>query len=187
MTVYLKETAVLEQTICIRPISAKEAAERSSALTDLLIDCVAGGATVSFLAPLARDKAEAFWRRIAESLARGERALIVAEDRASSAMIGTAQIVLEQPENQPHRADVQKVLVHRRARRRGIGSALLNAVEDAGRAAGKTLLMLDTTSGSDAERLYARSGWIRMGVVPGHALLTDGRPSDTTFFYKHLV
>jgi GNAT superfamily N-acetyltransferase len=178
---------MLAQTISIRPISADEALERNSALADLLIDCVAGGASVSFLGPLGRDKAEAFWRRIAEELARGERALIVAEERASGALIGTVQLVLEQPENQPHRADVQKVLVRRNARRRGVGSALMSAIEDAARAAGKTLLMLDTTKGSDAERLYERSGWTRFGIVPGHALLTDGRPSDTAFFYKQLV
>ena len=86
----------------------------------------------------------------------------------------------------PRRADVQKLLVHRRSRRRGIGSALMMAIEDAARAAGKTLLMLDTTRGCDAERLYERTGWIRFGVVPGHALLPDGQPSDTSYFYKRL-
>ena len=183
----MNEATVLERTIRIRPISAREAVERSSVLADILVDCVVGGAAVSFLAPLARDKAEAFWRRVAEGVARGERVLIVAEERPSGTVIGTAQLALEQPENQPHRADVQKVLVRRDARRRGIGAALMRSVEDAARAAGKTLLALDTTNGSDAERLYERLGWVRLGVMPGHALLPDGRPSDTTYFYKHLV
>lgn len=175
-----------DQTIRIRLISAEETVERSHALADLLIDCVAGGASVSFMAPLSREKAEAFWRRIAEGVARNERVVLIAEDRASGAVIGTAQLVLDQPENQCHRADVQKLLVHRRGRCRGIGSALMTAVEDTARAAGKTLLMLDTTRGRDAERLYERAGWVRFGVVPGHALLPDGQPSDTSYFYKCL-
>lgn len=177
---------MLDETIRIRTISAEETADRSLDLADVLIDCVAGGASVSFMAPLSREKAEAFWRRIAGEVARSERALIVAEDRASGAVIGTAQLVLDQPENQLHRADVQKLLVHRRGRRRGIGSALMMAIDDAARAAGKTLLILDTTRGGDAERLYERAGWIRFGVVPGHALLPDGQPSDTSYFYKRL-
>ena len=146
-----------------------------------------GGSSVGFMAPLAREKADAFWRGVVERLAAGDRALLVAEDPASGEIFGTVQVVFGQPENQPHRADVSKMLVHRRARRRGIGATLMRAAEDAARAAGKTLLVLDTCTGSDAERLYGRLGWTRVGVVPGYALWPDGRPGGATFFYKPIA
>src|SRR5215510_10597493 len=97
------------------------------ALADVLIDCVEGGASVSFMLPLTRDRAVAFWRRVAEGVAAGERALLVAED--ARGICGTVQLVLGLPENQPHRADLMKMLVHRRARRQGLGAALLRAAE----------------------------------------------------------
>jgi GNAT superfamily N-acetyltransferase len=178
---------MIEPPIRLRTLSAEEAIEQIPALADILLDCVEGGASVSFMAPFARDKAEDFWLGIAKDAARGERVLIVAEDSASGELVGTAQLVFGHPENQPHRADVAKVLVHRRARGRGAGAALMGAVEEAARAAGKTLLALDTTHGSAAERLYERLGWTRLGVMPSHALMPDGRMSDTTYFYKHLV
>jgi GNAT superfamily N-acetyltransferase len=153
-------------------------------LSDVLIDCVEGGASVSFMLPMTRAKAEAFWRRTAASAARGERVVLAAEDPAGE-IVGTAQIILEQPENQPHRGDLAKMLVHRRARRRGVGAALLVAAERSALDAGKTLLVLDTAS-DDAERLYGRNGWQPCGQVPGYALLPDGRPCATTFFYKFL-
>ena len=101
------------------------------ALADVLIDCVEGGASVSFMQPLTRDKALAFWRQVAGGVARGERALLVAED--AQGIVGTVQVILDQPENQPHRADVAKMLVHRRARRQGAGAALMRAAEGAAR------------------------------------------------------
>jgi GNAT superfamily N-acetyltransferase len=153
-------------------------------LADLLIDCVEGGASVSFMLPLPAAKALAFWRRVADGVARGERALLVAED--SAGIVGTVQLILDQPENQPHRADLSKMLVHRRARRRGVGAALLRAAEDVARDCGKWLLVLDTAS-PDAERLYATLGWQRCGVVPGYALLPEGGLCDTTFFYRALT
>jgi GNAT superfamily N-acetyltransferase len=152
-------------------------------LAELLIDCVDGGASVSFMHPLPLPKARDFWRRVAGSVARQERALLVAED--AGGVIGTVHLVLEQPENQPHRADLSKMLVHRRARRRGLGTALLRAAETLARDCGKTLLVLDTASG-DAERLYARLGWQRCGVIPGYALLPQGGLCDTTVFYRLL-
>ena len=152
-------------------------------LAELLIDCVDGGASVSFMHPLPMDKALAFWRGVADSAARGERALLVAEDAAG--IVGTVQVVLDQPENQPHRADVAKMLVHRRARRQGLGEALMQAAEQVARESGKTLLVLDTAS-DDAERLYARLGWQRCGVIPGYALLPQGGLCDTTYFYRLL-
>lgn len=153
-------------------------------LSDLLIDCVDGGASVSFMHPLAPAKAQAFWRRIAADVEAGRRALLVAEDE--SGIVGTVQLVLDQPENQAHRADLSKMLVHRRARRRGLGAALMEAAEQMARDCGKTLLVLDTVTGSDAERLYARLRWVRVGTIPDYALLSHGGLSGTTLYYKAL-
>jgi ribosomal protein S18 acetylase RimI-like enzyme len=149
----------------------------------VLIDCVEGGASVSFMHPLSRDRAVAFWRRVARGVAAGERALLVAED--ARGLCGTVQLVLDQPENQPHRADLSKLLVHRRARRHGLGEALMRAAEATARECGKTLLVLDTASG-DAERLYERLGWERVGVIPGYALLPHGGLCGTTLYYRNL-
>jgi GNAT superfamily N-acetyltransferase len=170
----------------VRRLTAREARERIAALSAVLIDCVEGGASVSFMAPLSREKADGFWRSVADGVAAGERTLLVAEDRTRGEIVGTVQVVRAQPENQPHRADVAKMLVRRSARGRGLGAHLLRAAEDAAREAGKTLLVLDTVTGSEAERLYSRLGWTRVGVVPGYALLPDGRLCDTTVFYKAL-
>ncbi|MDC8757093.1 GNAT family N-acetyltransferase [Janthinobacterium fluminis] len=153
------------------------------ALAELLIDCVANGASVSFMHPLAPAVALAFWRHVAEGVALGRRALLVAEDAAG--IVGTVQLVLDQPENQPHRADLSKMLVLSRARRCGLGAALMAAAEQAARDCGKTLLVLDTAS-AEAARLYARLGWQQSGVIPGYALLPDGEPCDTTYFYRVL-
>ena len=154
------------------------------ALSHLLIDCVEAGASVSFMSPLTFEKASAFWRRVAETTARGERALLVAEDAVGT--IGTVQLILDLPENQPHRADLSKMLVHRRARRKGVGATLLRAAEELARNLGKSLLVLDTAS-TEAERLYVRLGWERVGTIPDYALLPEGGLSDTTFFYRRLV
>jgi GNAT superfamily N-acetyltransferase len=177
---------LVDRRIAIRSVIADEADARCAALSGVLIACVAGGASVGFMQPLAPDRAEAFWRGVARSVARGERILLVAEDRGGSGeVVGTVQLVVGQPENQPHRADLAKMLVHPGTRRQGIGAALLHAAEDAARAAGRTLLVLETASG-DAERLYRRAGWVPVGVVPGYALWPDGRPCATTYFYKRL-
>lgn len=153
-------------------------------LSDVLIDCVEGGASVSFMLPMSRAKAEAFWRGVSASLARGERLVLAAEDAAGT-IVGTVQVILQQPENQPHRGDLAKMLVHRRARRRGVGAALLAAAERSALRAGKTLLVLDTAS-DDAERLYARQGWQRCGQIPNYALFPDGTPCATTVYFKSL-
>lgn len=152
-------------------------------LADVLIDVVAGGASVSFMYPFTRDKAIAFWRGVAKGVEAGERAIVVAEDEQG--ICGTAQLILSLPENQPHRADLAKMLVHRRARRRGIGAAVLKAAEDLARQLGKTLLVLDTAS-QDAERLYERAGWIKVGVIPDYALMPDGAFCDTIVYYRRL-
>lgn len=153
-------------------------------LVDVLIDCVEGGASVSFMHPLTRDRAAAFWRRVAQGVEAGERVLLVAEDPRG--ICGTVQLILAQPENQPHRADLAKMLVHRRARRQGLGAALMQAAEAAACECGKSLLVLDTVSGGDAERLYERLGWVRVGVIPGYALMPWGAPCGTTVFYRIL-
>lgn len=153
-------------------------------LAAVLIDCVEGGASVSFMHPLSAHKARDFWRGVADGVVRGDRALLVAQDGAG--IVGTVQLVLAQPDNQPHRADLSKMLVHRRARRQGVGAALLAAVEPLALACGKTLMVLDTAS-PDAERLYARQGWVRCGRVPDYALLPQGGYCDTHFFYRRLA
>jgi len=167
------------QIRCLQTIGEREI----KGLSDVLIDCVEGGASVSFMLPMTRAKADTFWRNAAVGVARGERLVLSAEDETG--IVGTVQIILAQPENQPHRGDLAKMLVHRRARRRGIGAALLVAAERSALDAGKTLLVLDTAS-DDAERLYARQGWQRCGVIPNYALLPDGRPCATTYFFKSL-
>jgi GNAT superfamily N-acetyltransferase len=156
-------------------------------LADVLLDCVEGGASVGFMHPLPRAKALAFWQSALASAARGERIVLVAEEVESKIIVGTVQVVLAMPDNQPHRADVAKMQVHRRARRRGVGAALMRAAEAAAREAGKTLLVLDTVTGSDAERLYERLGWQRCGVIPDYALWPQGGLCSTTMFYRKLT
>lgn len=171
--------------VMVRRVDSDEAAARVEALADVLIDCVEGGASVSFMLPLPREKAVAFWRRIADGVARGERVLIVAED-GEGQLLGTVQLVLSMPDNQPHRADVAKMLVHRKARRRGIAQRLMAVVDEEARKEGRTVLVLDTVTGSDAERLYERAGWQRVGVIPQYAMMPTGEFCATTVFYKHL-
>lgn len=165
----------------IRRVTALDG-DQIAQLADLLTDCVDGGASVSFMHPLSTATARAFWTGIAADLASGARALLIAED--DQGIVGTVQLILAQPENQPHRADLAKMLVHPRTRRRGLGSALMAAAESMARECGKTLLVLDATTGSDAERLYGRLGWTRVGVIPDYALLSHGGLSGTTVFYK---
>ncbi len=153
-------------------------------LADVLIDCVDGDASVSFMHPLTRERAVAFWRNVAHGVAAGQRALLVAED--ARGLCGSVQLLLEQPENQPHRADLAKMLVARRARRQGLGAALLRAAEQTARECGKTLLVLDAVTGGDAERMYERLGWVRVGSIPGYALMPRGGLCSTTVFYREL-
>ncbi len=156
------------------------------ALADILIDAVEGGASVGFMSPLPRQKALAFWRDVMAIAGRGERIILVAEDTATGSIVGTVQVIVAMPDNQPHRGDVAKMQVHRKARRRGVGAALMRAAEDAGREAGKTILVLDTVTGGEAERLYARLGWERCGVIPDYALRPTGGLCSTTVFYRRL-
>ncbi|AKC71711.1 GNAT family N-acetyltransferase [Pandoraea oxalativorans] len=183
--------------IVVEQLDGDQALAVVDALTDVLIDCVEGGASVSFMLPLTRERATAFWRKVAASVGRGERVLLVARHKAprargapgaqdDGAIVGTVQLVLDLPENQPHRADVAKMLVHRSARRQGVAAQLMAALDDVARAFDRHVLVLDTVTGGDAERLYQRSGWQRAGDVPKFALMPDGGFCATTFYYKHL-
>ncbi|GGF66225.1 N-acetyltransferase [Azorhizobium oxalatiphilum] len=154
------------------------------ALSDILLDCVAGGASVSFMQDMTRAEAEAFWRRIADDVAQGGRALLVAEQDGRA--LGTVQVILDTPPNQPHRGEIAKMLVHRDGRQQGMGAALMRAAEDTARQEGRTLLTLDTVPDEAGFRLYARLGWSSAGVVPGYALWPDGRPCDTLYMWKQL-
>lgn len=170
--------------ITIHPLPASQAASRIGELSDVLIGCVEGGASVSFMAPMERETADAFWRGVAVRVERGEAVLVVAESEGR--IVGTAMLVTGLPENQPHRADVAKVLVSPAMRGQGVGERLMGAIEDAARDAGRTLLVLDTVPGTAADRLYRRTGWQEVGRVPSFALWPDGRACDTMFFYKNL-
>jgi GNAT superfamily N-acetyltransferase len=173
----------MSKDVSVRVLDADEARARLGQLADVLLDCVEGGASVSFMLPMARETALGFWRKVADGVARGERTLLVAED--ADGIAGTVQLITDMPENQPHRADVAKLLVHRRARGAGIGRRLMEAVEEAARGQGRRVLVLDTASDT-AERLYERLGWQRVGVVPDYALLPDGALCQTVFYYKHV-
>jgi GNAT superfamily N-acetyltransferase len=168
----------------IRRLSAAEGRQYVGALADVLLDCVAGGASVSFMASLTKPEAEAFFEKVLEGVERGERILLAAF--LDSELLGTVQILTATPPNQPHRADIAKLLVHRSARGQGLATRLMEHVEEASRSAGKTLLVLDTVTGGDAERLYMRLGWTKSGVIPKYALFPDGRFCDTTVFWKDL-
>jgi len=162
-----------------RPVGQSDIA----GLADVLIDAVDGGASVSFLAPLSADRAQQWWRDTLAG-ADGRAAFIVARDDAG--IVGTVQLHPAWAPNQPHRAEIAKLLVHRRARRRGLGRALMDYAEARARRAGFTLLTLDTKRGDSAERLYEGSGWVRAGLIPEYALNPDGSPGDTVIFYKQL-
>lgn len=168
----------------VRALPPAEAEAAVPAIAAVLVDCVEGGASVGFMAGLDRAAAEAFFAGCAAAAARRERVIFVAED--SHGVCGTVQLVPAGMPNQPHRADISKMLVHRRARRAGVGAALLGAAETEARARGFTLLVLDTVTGSDAARLYERKGWVRSGEIPDYALFPDGRPCTTTVYYRQL-
>lgn len=167
----------------IRELDGAEALARVGELAEVLRDCVEGGASVGFMLPLAPGRPEAFWRQVVAGVAAGERHLFVAEDEVGR-ICGTLSLVVDMPDNQPHRADVSKMLVHRRARRRGIAERLLRALESRARELGRTTLVLDTVTGSDASRLYERLGWQKAGDIPHYALMPGGAPCSTTYYFK---
>jgi GNAT superfamily N-acetyltransferase len=169
----------------IRCLNAVEGRQHLGALAGVLLDCVEGGASVSFMASLSKADSESYFEDVLAGVQRGERILLAAF--FDSRLVGTVQVLISMPPNQPHRADVAKLLVARAARGKGIGSRLMEEVEKVSRLAGKTLLVLDTTTGDHAERLYVRLGWTRLGVIPRYAMYPDGTWGDTTFFWKRLV
>ena len=175
----------MNEPVHIRRLDAVQASAAVPALAELLIDCVEGGASVGFMLPIDQQRACHFWQTVADGVSRGERALLVAES-SPGVVIGTAQLVLAMPENQPHRADVAKMLVHRRARRRGVAQALLEGLEHAARGENRSLLVLDTVSDSAAARLYVRCGWQRSGEIPGYALMPAGGLCPTKVYWKML-
>jgi GNAT superfamily N-acetyltransferase len=166
----------------VRRLGADELRARLDELAGVLADCVAGGASVSYMAPFTHEQAREAFAVWAEEVDRDARLLLAAF--LDGTVVGTVQVVYATPPNQPHRADIAKLLVRRAARRRGIAQLLMEHAEREARAEGKTLLVLDTVTGDDAERLYTRLGWTRVGVIPNYALYPDGRPCDTTVFWK---
>jgi GNAT superfamily N-acetyltransferase len=174
---------VAEQ-IEIRRLSSTELQEQLDALANVLADCVAGGASVSYLWPFSREQARSAFEAVAAEVEQGRRLLLAAF--ADGDLVGTVQVILSLPPNQPHRGEIAKLLVRRSARGRGIARLLMEGAEAEARAEGKTLLVLDTVTGSTAERLYERLGWTRVGVIPDYALYPDGRPCDATIFWKSL-
>jgi GNAT superfamily N-acetyltransferase len=166
-------------------LTPPEAQLRRGALVDLLVDAVEGGASVGFVWPMTREKAETWWEETLASHARGERLILTAE--ADGRLDGTVQLIPCPKENQAFRADLAKLLVRRKARQQGLGATLTRAAEDEARRIGRTLLTLDTETGSAAERLYVRLGWIKYGEIPAYATSPDGRRRDAvSFFYKTL-
>lgn len=168
----------------IRRLASADVHEQLDGLASVLEDCVAGGASVSYLAPFSHEDARRVFKGFAAEVEQGRRLLLAAF--AGGEVVGTVQVILAVPPNQPHRAEIAKLLVHRSARRRGVAQLLMERAEAEARAEGKTLLVLDTVTGDAAERLYERLGWTRVGVIPGYALYPDGRPCDTTVFWKSL-
>jgi GNAT superfamily N-acetyltransferase len=152
-------------------------------LADVLVDCVEGGASVSFMLPFGRDDATKFFEKVIASVARDETVLVAA--KLDGRIVGTVQLGFDMPPNQPHRADIKKLLVHRAARNHGLGAKLMARAEDEAKAHGRTLLVLDT-AGAEAERLYVRSGWQRVGVIPDYAMWPGGGFCDTVYFWKKL-
>jgi ribosomal protein S18 acetylase RimI-like enzyme len=166
----------------VRRLGPREAREQLDALAAVLEDCVAGGASVSYMAPFSLEDARIAFAGFVADAERGGRILLAAFD--CGRLVGTVQVVLALPPNQPHRGEIAKLLVHRSARRRGIAEKLMAAAEAEARAEGRTLLVLDAVTDGAAARLYERLGWTTVGVIPNYALFPDGQPCDTTVFWK---
>lgn len=168
----------------IRELDAAETERRLAELAEVLVDAVDAGASVNFLRGLTPQAAEGFWRTQLPALQAGSRRLLVAE--VDGRIAGTVVLTFAHQPNQPHRGDISKMLVHRSCRKRGLGARLLAEAEATAARHGRTLLVLDTETGSAGERLYTRAGWLRIGEIPGYALSVDGVPLSATFFYKQL-
>jgi GNAT superfamily N-acetyltransferase len=167
----------------IRRLTPEDVHAHVDGLAEVLFDCVAGGASVSYMAPFALDDARAAFEGFADDVVAGGRMLLAAV--LDGRVVGTVQVVYARPPNQPHRADIAKLLVHRAARGRGVGRLLMERAEQEALAEGRWLLVLDTASPA-ADHIYRSLGWTELGVVPDFALLPDGALCDTTFFWKRL-
>ncbi|WP_411034367.1 GNAT family N-acetyltransferase [Shinella sp. BYT-45] len=168
----------------IRLLDHSETLARIGGLAEVLADCVTDGASVGFMAPCGPADAVPFWQGVAAAV--GEDATLLFAAERAGRVVGTVQVGIRQMPNQPHRADVKKLLVRASERGRGIARALMAAAEAEAARRGKTLLVLDTATGSPAETVYQRLGWQRAGVIPDYALYPDGRYCATTFFYKRI-
>lgn len=168
----------------IRRLAGAELDDQLDALAAVLEDCVAGGASVGYLWPFSHADARAAFEGFAAEVAQGRRLILAAFHGGD--LVGTVQVILAVPANQPHRGEIARMLVHRAWRRGGIASALMERAEAEARAEGKSLLVLDAVTDGDAARLYDRLGWTAVGVIPNYALYPDGRPCDTTVFWKAL-
>jgi GNAT superfamily N-acetyltransferase len=191
-------STVPNQAYALHRVQPQQALQQREALAhelaQLLIACVHDGASVSFMAPLSQDKAQAFWHSVLDGVQRGERILLIARDSSrdfsrneAQQLIGTVQLITAQPDNQPHRADVAKMLVHPLARKQGLGEKLMRTIELEAQQAGKTLLVLDTVTQSAGWRLYQRCGWQIAGDIPDYALLPFGGLVPTTYMYKAIA
>jgi ribosomal protein S18 acetylase RimI-like enzyme len=165
-------------------LDAAAAASAERRLAEILCACVDAGASVSYLPPLAPNVARGFWKRAAADVAAGTRILLAAWD--AGVLVGTVMLEFASAPNQPHRAEVQKLLVHPSARRLGLARALMLRAEQEARRAGRSLLTLDTRAGDAAENLYRAMGWQEAGRIPGYALNADGVPCDTVFFWRQV-
>jgi GNAT superfamily N-acetyltransferase len=160
------------------------AASAAGLLSELLIVCVESGAAVSFVPPMRPEKGLAFWRRVSSEVGAGTRVLVAGW--RDGALVATGMLDLALAENQPHCAEVQKIMVHPSARRTGLGRAVLRALEQHAMACGRSLLMLDTRAGDAGEALYRAEGWHETGRIPDHALGPGGRLYATVFFWKRI-
>lgn len=168
----------------VRVLDALAAAGQIEPLVEILRDVVDGGGSVNFLAPMDPALARRFWHGVIQEVGAGRRVLFLAED--DSGPVGTVQLELIDKPNQPHRCEVAKLLVHRRARRKGVASALMQALEAEARRRKRTLITMDTVKGSGAETLYLGLGFQPAGVIPRYALSTTGALDDTLIMYKEL-
>ena len=167
----------------IAVLDADAAADAVPQLAEVLADCVNGGASVNFMLPYSSADAAKFFHKVIPSITSGETVLLAA--RVDGRIVGTVQLGMDTPPNQPHRAEVKKLLVHRAARGKGVGAALMARIEAIAREKGRTLLSLDTAS-DDARRVYERRSWQRLGNIPDYALWPAGGFCDTTIYWKKL-
>jgi GNAT superfamily N-acetyltransferase len=171
--------------LVVEALDAAASASAERRLSALLATCVADGASLTWFPPLAPVVAQGYWRGVSSQVALGKAVLLVAW--LEGEVVGSVQLALDMPENQPHRAEVQKLMVEPAARRRGVGRALMRRAEQAARGIGRGLLVLDTRAGTPAEALYRAMGWTELGTIPGGELGPDRQPADVVHFWKRVA